>query len=549
VTIEWPKNGQIENVIGAYHKVLQGLPEGEAVIFDFRKNAWIEPATVCTLALQILANSKINHSFEGDEDALSYLARLDFFRTIGYDYVERFDRHPDAGRIIPIQKISTSADVRDSVRRICDMASRHLPNARAFVPAMEWTVNEIIDNIMVHSATVLPGLVSAQYYPEQRRMRIGITDAGLGIRATLAERYPFMKDFEAIDKAIERGVTRNLEVGQGNGLAGTVEIASLNRGDLAILSGNGFFRANSSSTNRGRSNINIQGTVVSLNLDTDRPVDLMQTFMAESAMGWSYFDAEAQRLVEGDGLLIRDEVVHTRGRGPAKALRNKICCLLESLEAGRKLRLDFAGVDSASSSFLDELLARLVIDLTQPVFREKIEVVNLSPTVRALAKAVTVQRQKQSSTSRNTASTGPADTIERNLLGLLSVLSEPHRKLTIDALSPEFLAVGTTAQGLLARVARDKKWPLTPVTDLERRTLEMSSEEIAALKIEGAGFQASVVRSSIQALVRRHYEPQIEAITSQIHGEMSHDAAVRLLRHRSELQARLLQRPQLWSEE
>jgi hypothetical protein len=436
------------------------------------------------------------------------------------------------------------------------MVSRHVPNARAFVPAMEWTVNEVIDNIMVHSATILPGLVSAQYYPEQKRMRIGIVDAGLGIRATLAEKYAFTKDFEAIDKAVQRGVTRDLKIGQGNGLAGTVEIASLNRGDLSILSGTGFYRVSSSSTNRGKSKVNVRGTAVAISLDTERPVDLMETFMAESAGGWSYFDAEAQRLVEGNGILVREEVVHTRGREPAKALRNKIWCLLESLDVGEKLRLDFAGIDSASSSFLDELLARMVSDLTQPIFRSKIEVVNLNPTVRALAKAVTLQRQNQSSTAEDSSAatnaivdSKPIDTIERHLLGLLPQLPENHRVIAMAALNPEHLLPGTVGRALLLRVANEKEWPLQNLTDEERLTLDSCTTEIQALKIQGAGFQASVVRSSIVALAKRFLEPQIETLNKQFRDDMPSDTAIPLLRRRSELQAKLLQRPSLWGDD
>lgn len=393
ISIDWPHNGQLPEVLCSYREALQDS-DSRSVSFVFPKKAWIEPSTICGLALEILNNSKREIQFTGDVDSLNYLSRLDFFSLLGIDYQESFTRHPDAGRIIPLQSISDSPSVQTAVCKICDMAARHIPNAREFVPSMEWTVNELVDNVITHSETPTPGLVIAQYYPEQKRMRIGISDYGLGIRATLAEAYKFDKDFEAIEKAIERGITRNSKIGQGNGLAGSAQISKLNGGELLIYSGYGYYKQSEKIVERRRSDTFVKGTQIALSLRTDRPVDLMQTFMAEAAAGWTYFDAEAQRLVDGDGISILKEVAHTRGREPARALRQKILCLTDSIQSEKALKLDFSGVRSPSSSFLDELLGKLVVELTPPVFKKKIEVANMSPTILALARAVASQRLK-----------------------------------------------------------------------------------------------------------------------------------------------------------
>jgi hypothetical protein len=56
------------------------------------------------------------------------------------------------------------------------------------------------------------------------------------------------------------------------------------------------------------------------------------------------------------------------------------------------LALDFDGVDSASSSFLDELLGRLVDELGQETFNQNIRLVNMPDEMVDMANVVIGQR-------------------------------------------------------------------------------------------------------------------------------------------------------------
>jgi hypothetical protein len=72
-------------------------------------------------------------------------------------------------------------------------------------------------------------------------------------------------------------------------------------------------------------------------------------------------------------------------------LRRKILTLLPDVDK-QPLLLNFAGVKSASSSFLDELLGRLVLELGAPVFKSKVTVVNMSEHIKQMANVVIKQR-------------------------------------------------------------------------------------------------------------------------------------------------------------
>ncbi len=77
-----------------------------------------------------------------------------------------------------------------------------------------------------------PGVLCAQFYPKRHRIDIGICDMGRGIKASLQESIPIWGGHgSAISKALGRGVTLDKDIGQGNGLARTLEITRPNRED------------------------------------------------------------------------------------------------------------------------------------------------------------------------------------------------------------------------------------------------------------------------------------------------------------------------------
>jgi len=194
---------------------------------------------------------------------------------------------------------------------------------------------------------------------------------------------------------LERGVTRNPEVGQGNGLAGTLQIAKANEGTFHIWSGNACFKMSQGREPNFTIIPEISGTGIWLSLDTTKPVNLRtDTFIGASQFGdneSTYIYSESERVTTGDGLVVADECFHTGSRPPAKDLRRKILSLLPDVDR-QPVLLNFAGVKSASSSFLDELLGRLVLELGVPIFKSKVTVINMSEHIKQMANVVIKQR-------------------------------------------------------------------------------------------------------------------------------------------------------------
>jgi hypothetical protein len=176
----------------------------------------------------------------GDPNERAYLARMNGLAQLGATYDLDAPRAVERGRFAPVTEIRDSFLAASNAS--CDLVLHHFADGRTFVPALEWAVYEVLDNVSIQASAALPGLVCAQFHPNRHRLEVAIVDSGRGIRASLAEGHPVSDDADAIGKALQRGVTRDPEVGQGNGLAGTRQILEVNEGYCPMWSGTANFR-------------------------------------------------------------------------------------------------------------------------------------------------------------------------------------------------------------------------------------------------------------------------------------------------------------------
>lgn len=363
----------------------------ERILFHLRPSAFVSTAAIGQIAAWGLhARSRgACVEFRGPRDPMDYLSRMDLFRCLGFEvYEEGFERHAEAGRFIPIRLVTDSDSVAAAYNAVSDLVLQQFDNAAEFLPAMEWCVCEIIDNIRLHAGSEVPGVVVAQYFPQRRRIDIAVCDAGRGIYESLAESRELWSHGDAVTQALQRGVTRNLAIGQGNGLAGSLEILRLNGGEFHVWTGDVDYCL-AAGKERGFSEIPVvPGTGLSLSLDTERPVHLADTFIGDP--GWSYINVEVDRVQKAGGIRIIDSCVHTGGREAALPLRRKIEAMLTEMD--EPLVLDFDGVRMASSSFLDELLGRLASRLGEEALHNKLRIANATDIVRSAADVVVAQR-------------------------------------------------------------------------------------------------------------------------------------------------------------
>jgi hypothetical protein len=220
-------------------------------------------------------------------------------------------------------------------------------------------------------------------------MNVAICDVGQGITSSLESQLePWEGTGDAIKKALERGVTRDKKVGQGNGLPGALEIAKANEGTFRLWTNDVVYDIEDGEEKGFQKRPSVDGTGVVVRFDTTNPVHPSDTFLGQP--GWTYIKDEAQRLNLEGRIKVAEDCISTGAREPAKRLRRKVQSLLPDMN--RPLVLDFEDVGSASSSFLDELLGRLVNTLGQETFDQKIRLVNMPDEMVDMANVVIGQR-------------------------------------------------------------------------------------------------------------------------------------------------------------
>ena len=175
-------------------------------------------------------------------------ATINYYKERGIEVIlDEQSKHPMVPSIINPMGISTLSRVckftHDSAFTLADELIEALKGqvefARGSIDAFYWCIYEIMDNVGNHSEAPM-GFLEVQLHKTNKRLAICIADAGRGIRGSLSERRrKLASDEDAITVAMERRMTRQPGLYQGNGLWGLARFVEAGQGVLSISSGTG----------------------------------------------------------------------------------------------------------------------------------------------------------------------------------------------------------------------------------------------------------------------------------------------------------------------
>ena len=320
---------------------------------------------------------------------------------------ERFE-NSDAvhDRHLAAQRFRDSDQQQQLVNTFMDVVMRNMTLDRSVIAGLEWSINEITDNVLNHADCEEGGIIQVSTFRDSHKVAFGVADSGQGILSSLREGHPNLQtDAQAIHEAMKVGITRNPENGQGNGIAGALSIATMSKGSFEITSGLAQIVVR---TNPGDGTLDPReykrrppqrfcGTVVyaELGLDTrfqlsealglggdpHEPVDVIELF----------YETEA-----GDAVVLRlrEESTGFGSRTAGQQLRTK-CINLLNAEPTKPLLLDWKDIPLISSSFADELVGKLFASLGPLAFSARVRNLNMNATVRGLIDKAIMQRVAQ----------------------------------------------------------------------------------------------------------------------------------------------------------
>ena len=385
-------------LLAAIHQTAVEKRHGE-VTLDFTDTTWVDPGPmVAVLAFCIQLRDESDVSFSLVRPSARKVRRLfsnaNWAHLVAPQTFSKSTWRPVSG--LPASRFGSPEEQYQIVSQTVDaVLASPAGLGRPSLAAFEWAVNEITDNVLQHADSAQGGLVQLNHHPDRKQLEFAVADAGRGIPDTMRTTRPSISDPDALQLSIQRGITRDKEVGQGNGLFGTHRASTVGRGDFAIHSG---YASIHSDLRAREETVPVAGTLVVVTLDYSDPDALWRALDIQNTGAGPAGDYIENRYeAENDDLLdflVQREAESVGSRSSGRLARAKVENLM-AMYPGYPVNIDFGDISVVSSSFADEFLGKLFVHTGALRFMSVIRLRNVSPTVRAVLDRAILQRAGQ----------------------------------------------------------------------------------------------------------------------------------------------------------
>ena len=135
--------------------------------------------------------------------SLPYLIRMGLFNHLRLDYGREITAHEEAGRFIPIQRITTPAELSDFIVNVIPL----LHATPAQVEPIRYVISELVRNVLEHAGAPGGAFLCAQFFRSSGTLSLGVADDGVGIRATMSRFHHAPSDWDAVVLAMRPGIS------------------------------------------------------------------------------------------------------------------------------------------------------------------------------------------------------------------------------------------------------------------------------------------------------------------------------------------------------
>lgn len=296
-----------------------------------------------------------------------------------------------------IWKFQNGSDVYEIQTAIIKELRRTDEFAPGVLEGIEWSINEIMDNVLNHSQSPC-GFIMGQLHKTSKHVAFTIYDAGIGIYKSLKDSiHAPRNNADALTMCIIAGITRDKKVGQGNGMNGLFSLVKEGNGRLVITSGRDSYEyvEGNSRIKRGKHNYpsnQFLSTTVDFQLDYSKDISIEKvlTFQGKT---FEFTNLYSEKLENERGELVFKIVDMAEGTGTrdsAIRFKNEIVNLIRT--NSQVAVLDFEGVSVATSSFIDELVAKLFVEFGLFQFNQRIKLINMSILLQQTLQKSVIQR-------------------------------------------------------------------------------------------------------------------------------------------------------------
>lgn len=328
----------------------------------------------------------------------SYLEQIHFHEPLNLeeDKIKAIE-NPLNSIFIYESKESGSPQAAAINQAFIDSLSKTTVCEEGVLKGLNWCIYEIMDNVLIHSHSKF-GYVMAQYHNKTNRIAICIYDSGIGIyNSLISGNVEAKNEINAIELALQEGVGDGQ--GQGNGLYGLFQIVKENGGRLAISTGNSTLMFDGKNKKSWSTNPIIdeqhKSTTVDFQLDLNRKTDIKKAL--KSIGEFDDFDIRIEDMKqEADDTIIYKVVDYAKDLGTrpsGKAIKNDVLNII--VRTKQPIVLDFSNIQMVGSSFIDEFIGKLHVELGSVKFNQIISIKNMNEEVIHLCNRAIAMRIKQ----------------------------------------------------------------------------------------------------------------------------------------------------------
>ncbi|MGH8987958.1 MAG: hypothetical protein ACRDXC_05075 [Acidimicrobiales bacterium] len=257
--------------------------DGEIAALDVMAGSltFATPLDLCALRglLDLAANACESVSFDCPvtPDVHNYLGRMNFYDGLASRVrlsavPPQLNRRDRRARLIEVCRIVSADDVQVLEESVWEVARAHFGTG-SMAKACVSVIAAATENVLDHADSPVGAVVAAQSY-RNTGLKLAVVDLGRGIPTTLRTRreYCHLSDVEAVERALDDGVTSTGQAGRGAGLAEIIDSARRTKNStLVIQSGRAQFTVSCSAgacnTYASRPGVPTPGTWISLVLN------------------------------------------------------------------------------------------------------------------------------------------------------------------------------------------------------------------------------------------------------------------------------------------
>jgi anti-sigma regulatory factor (Ser/Thr protein kinase) len=254
VRIHLPNSAHLHNLDGFLRKC---SPDDPTKLEFSMHDRWVSvhPVVVAMTACagQLVSENGGTTTGEiNDVGSLPYLIRMKLFEHLNLAPGREIEEHEESGRVIPLIQIKTAEELRNAIVNLVPLL--HAPAEQA--NSIKYVFSELARNVLEHARSPVGAFICAQYYRESSRVSIGIADAGVGVRQSMARSHRVRTAQQAITLALQPGISGvrrrpgGNESNAGAGLFFTKSIAALSRNFFVIYSEDCMFKLLRGSRNK-----------------------------------------------------------------------------------------------------------------------------------------------------------------------------------------------------------------------------------------------------------------------------------------------------------